>query len=82
MTRVHNPSTYELVVDSEGHILPGRATTSVSAGDTVTARLMEAQRLVILPDPEPATVPEPVEESPKTRKKSAPAAPAVAEDGE
>lgn len=79
MTRVHNPSPYELVVDSEGHILPGRASTAVTAGDLVVARLVQAQRLIILPEPEPE--PAPVVEA-KTSKKTAPATPAVAEDGE
>lgn len=76
MIRVHNPNTHEIVVDSAGHILSSRATTHVPAGDTVATRLVDAKRLTILPDPTPA------EENPKPRKKSAPAAPAVAKDGE
>ena len=76
MTRAHNPAPYEIVVDSEGHILPGHTSAAVDLTDMVAGRLARAGRLVIVPEPEPLPV------APKTRKKSAPAIPAVAEDGE
>jgi hypothetical protein len=83
MTRVHNPAPYELVVDTEGHVLPGRATMAADATDKVTGRLLDAKRLVIAPSPtpEPAAEPAPVvEDTRKKRQKPAPAEPAA--DGE
>lgn len=81
MTRAHNPAPHEVVVDSEGHILPGHTTMTINPTDKVTGRLILAERLVIVRDPAPAPPPADVV-APKTRKKSAPAIPAVAEDGE
>lgn len=79
MTRAHNPTPYEVVVDSEGHILPGHTTMTINPADKVTGRLILADRLTVVPETAPASAPA---AEAKTRKKPAPAAPAVAEDGE
>lgn len=72
--RVHNPGPYEMVFNRNGNILPGFTSVITDITDTITARLLRQNRLIlpVEPEPEPEPAPEPAPE-PETAPEEAPA---------
>ena len=68
MSRYRNTTSQPLVFDTAGHLIDAFGVAEVNPGDRRSARLIQARRLVLVPDPvefiepvvpEPATEPAP-----------------------